>query len=650
MAVINNITNTVGDKLWIRATIPLLGVTQINSYTSSTVGETIDYYFDMQFRYSKNGLSYTVWEELTNTNLQAIEISATDIVNFDFLYTHASNLPIPLPHDLTFTSVTLSGDFDEIECGVLYDSSIFGEWFSCIDANQWCFNVTGKLYEKGIVPSYIERGDGEDDADYIAFWKTVACFFAWIVYFARKIGNFDTEKDLYSDFLSQRNLFFCQENSTLSQLKVLGEEYLSEIQKRGTWEIISKENDYNGVLVNGELLRLICWTSIDEFIFNLVPDKYFGWNIGNSSPLWKSLYQQDTLNKSYEPSGDFTDLNLYPTYADTFMSTVVEGDDEVLIIEAVTAGDYSGIVAGNTGTYLAETYRDYVIPINPNYNYEISFWVKMENLGDYFTFVIFTYDKNYNETILLKSDGTISNKFLITRESLAIDGEYYFVRGTIYNFLEEDKVNDTLGIGFGENVRFGEEETNYIIPLIFSDQTITHTVNNKLSIKDLQIKPSSTNFSTGFVQVNNFIEVWLRQRNQSLLPKSNKNIIQFYKLTEPTDPDFGSTTILAIEDKLDWERCIKGFYVESELFPAFTRIINTSTYTKISIMPPSGILPPSEYVYKVEFSNVFTDYDGTLAAGGTERIIVEEYISYPLLEDRMRRYLLPYNVTFKNIY
>ena len=634
MSITNNIASAVGDKFWIKATIPLIGATQINSYIDVTVNETVSYYFQKQFRYSKNGIAYTTWITLTDANLLAIDISATDMINFDFLYTYKSVISPPLAHDLTFTSVTLLGDY-------------FG---NVVDPNTWCFNVAGKLYEKGIVPSYIERGEGEDDSDYLAFWKTIACFFASIVYSARDIGNFDKEKEMYSDFLSQRNLFFCQENSTLSQLKVLGEEYLSEIQKRGTWEIISKDNNYNDVIVNGELLRLICWTVVDEFIFNLIPDKYFGWNVGNSSPLWRSTYQQDTLNKNYEANGGFADLSLYPTFQDTFMSIVTEGDDEVLVIEAVTTGLYSGIAAENTGTYLAETYRENAITINPDYNYEISFWVKMENLGDYFTFAIYTYDKNYNETVLLNSDGTISDNFLITQMELSIDGEYYFVRATIFNFLEEDKSSDTLGIGEGENVKFGDENTNYIIPLIFNDQTVTHTVNNKLTIKNIQIKPSSTKFSTGFVQVNNFIEVWLRQKNQSLLPKNNRKIIQFSELTETTDSDFGSTTILEVKDKLDWERCIKGFYVESELFPSFTRIINTSTYTIVPVMPPSGILPPYEYVYKVEFSNVFDDYDGTLAGGGTERVVVKEYTSYPSLEDTMRRYLLPYNVTFQNIY
>lgn len=67
---------------------------------------------------------------------------------------------------------------------------------------------------------------------------------------------------------------------------------------------------------HGEYLRLICYSlTCDEFMFNLVNKQNMGWNIGNSSPLWKGLrqHQNNTIIKGYETfSEDVWDLSYYP--------------------------------------------------------------------------------------------------------------------------------------------------------------------------------------------------------------------------------------------------------------------------------------------------------------------------------------------------
>ena len=654
--ITGNKLTAIGDKVWIKATIPLIGVTLISDYVDDVEGETASCYFEKKFRYSKNGQRFTAFQELSSENLQAIQISATEIFNFEFQYSLKATSVLSTVPELTFNSVTLMGDIVEINCGPLYNESIFGQWFDCLDSNQWCFNVTGKLFEKGIVPSYIERGDGSDDEDYLAFWKTVACFFAWIVHFSRKIGDFDQNESLYADFLAQRNLFFCDKGSQLTELKILGENYIKEIQRRGTLRIVDEQHtDYNeDYPINGELLRLICWQPFEEFIFNLVPDKYFGWNIGNSSPLFRSISAQHTLNKSWFPGGSILDTAVLPIIKRDDVSIVDESGVGVLKIEGVSDNDVSGIGGKNTQSQLQEEFRDYALRINPTTNYEISFWVKMSALGEYFSFGIYTYDKNYNLLSLINNeDGSISNNFFFSKISTNIIGEYYFVRGILYNFFSDNLPDKKLNIGYGNHLRIGDLNANYILPLILNDQPQSSVAQNELFIKNIQIKPTSTPFSTGFLQVNNFIQVWLRQNNESILPRYERYNLLFRKITDDSDPDFESTTVLRTTTRFAWERCEKGFYIESSAFPEGTYISDVNFFENEDTpnrSASSDVLGIASRTYNVKFSNVFNDSTGELASGKGIYIIVKGPPTYPVLEEKMREYLLPYNTTFKNIY
>lgn len=69
---------------------------------------------------------------------------------------------------------------------------------------------------------------------------------------------------------------------------------------------------------NGEYLRLICYDDkCDEFIYNQVNIKDFGWNIGNSSPLYKGLDDQyGNIVKAYEKNKDFVKTSKYPWFGD----------------------------------------------------------------------------------------------------------------------------------------------------------------------------------------------------------------------------------------------------------------------------------------------------------------------------------------------
>jgi hypothetical protein len=192
MAIVGNISNEIGDVMIIKSAIPIIGIINLTSYTDLTTGETGTSYFQKEFRYSLDGFIFSTWEELTDINLQAITIRPVDYFFIEYRYTHKGSVV----SDLIFNSVTINGDFEYLSCGVTFENSIFAEFIQCPDEEVlgWCINVTQKLYEKGIVPSYIDRGNREEDQDYIDFWRTIAFFFAILVIYARKFENFSSNK------------------------------------------------------------------------------------------------------------------------------------------------------------------------------------------------------------------------------------------------------------------------------------------------------------------------------------------------------------------------------------------------------------------------------------------------------------------------
>jgi len=83
-------------------------------------------------------------------------------------------------------------------------------------------------------------------------------------------------------------------------------------------KVLLQPTEYSSIFkaYNGEYLRLICYNdNCDEFIFNQVNIKDFGWNVGNSSPLYRGLDDQyGSIVKAYEKVKDFTIIGKYPWF------------------------------------------------------------------------------------------------------------------------------------------------------------------------------------------------------------------------------------------------------------------------------------------------------------------------------------------------
>lgn len=499
--IVENTATEIGDEILIKGNVPIVGLISLNSYTDSTVGESVDKYFTKYFRYSIDGVNYSEYIELTNLNVSEVEVNPKDTFYIEYRYIREG---LDSSGILQLDSITINGSYIDSVCGEVFSKSIFAEYLSCPDEEVlgWCINVLDKLYND-IVPKYITRKENQsttEDRDYIDFWRTISCYFAVIVVYGRKmLERFFLYNKTFQLFLKQRG-FFIRSNEETEDMLVLRESYYNEIRKRGTLKIIRKKGTEP---IDGELLRLIEFRENDEFIFNLNENKNIGWNIGNGSPCYKGLGHIHNVIKGYEETQDFVDLTKYPLQEDSFISIITDGSKDVLSIENVSTGLESGIVTDSS----------FLIPVVDTLDYEITFYLKQPELKSNITFGVKGYDENGLplEFRSIFSD-TITNRFF-TSQKLSRNDKYIFVRGILYNKYKTNlSAGDSfLNIGVGSNLKSPTGLTFICPELYITGDGST----NSLYIWDFKVRPLRTSYSKGFIQTNNYIECWLKNRNQN---------------------------------------------------------------------------------------------------------------------------------------
>jgi len=518
MAVSGNISTQNGDIMTITMNTPLYGVNSFTGYTDDADGEVVERYFTKEFSYSINGLSFSDWETLSDVNLQAIIANNSDFYVFKFQYTHVfTGSPTDLESNLKFNSVSLNGNYEAPEDIIIFTNIFLSQLIGINDPEvlRWAFNVNEKLYEQGIIPRFIIRGSGntiEEDRDYIDFWWVVAHYFALFVAFIRQFQSFDSNEILLFRYLKQRNLFFCEDMSLL-KMRVMLEGYFKEIRKRGTDLIGMRVADDDSTAVDGELVRLMCRRYYDEFIFHQPRNCEVGWTVNRSSPLFKGLTQHRYLTKSYEDTEDIVDLNAYPSAGGGVLAIATDGDMEVMSIAADTIGEFAGISPSGSD-YSIIDFTEEGILVDPTLDYEITFWVKQTVLAAHFSFGVKAFDPNKNEISCIDIKNGADVSWFFDLKQLNRNDKYYFIRGIIHSkdkdLITDDEVS-RLNIGFGLNMRFGNNEVRYIIPVI--GVTIAADVANGIQIWNLRVNPLKTPYNTCFVQVANFVQVWAKNRN-----------------------------------------------------------------------------------------------------------------------------------------
>lgn len=299
----------------------------------------------------------------------------------------------------------------------------------------------------------------EDDKDFLAFWKSSAQFFAYYVILARKYSQFYNNEELLLEYLRQRGLLIC-DDETFGNLTFLLHNYYSEIRKRGTIQIVERysnidpdESDSNSSsesnTIKGELLRSICLDDCDEFIFNFRKDEKLGWCVGNSSPMYRGLSNMDGANKVWSVLFESTDYLKYPLFGANKITSIIEGEEDAsdsnsdahintgyaILVSGLNNGETAGIgIDDNDPAPSAWFINNYAIHVDPNIDYEITFRIKSSQAHvDFLHAGVFAYDCDGNVVVCYSIEDLSSDNYFIEDRELNKINKYYFFRGVIYS-------------------------------------------------------------------------------------------------------------------------------------------------------------------------------------------------------------------------
>lgn len=544
MAVVNNTLSEIGDVIIVPAGVPITGLSAISSYTESVSGETGTRLFTREFRYSLDGINYSLYQPLTAPNLAAIPIDPTYDFFIEYRYTRSGTDVSGL---LVFNNVTIVGTYVVKDCGITFNNSVFSYFFdSCCDEDvlTWCVNVLEKVYRPGIVSQSLIRGENQnanqEDRDYIDFWRSISCYFGLLVNYARQFENIPTNRDLLLAYLKGRGVYVC-EDMPLIDLNYIMNNYWDEMRHRGT-VLISKEkgDDINGTPkdVDGELLRLICFNrECDEFLFGISEFNRFGWVGDEWSPLWQGVTDQLQFKKIYEDgTKSVEDLSKYPLINSGFVSIVNDTVPDSIITGSVGTMQIAvPPAAQKAGIGFTTPDFDFSTNISKNLSYELSFYVKSVSGTPLVSVRMYGY--SVSETVEPLHDVSsaplpVSNDMIVDM-GLPLTGEWYHVRAILYPDSHTYSVSDgpevtTPSMGVGNNLK-SSTLCCKIIPEIVLDNT-GGLATGSIRLWNIRFGPLKTDYSTGFLSTANFVQTWLEVNGGTYTDDQITEIMKFYLL------------------------------------------------------------------------------------------------------------------------
>jgi len=473
---------------------PVVGIIGIISLTENISGT-----FLKSFSYSLDGINYS--DQLDLSLITTILFNKKDTVCITIIYTKIDNGEVV---DVFLTELVSTIDYDQ----TYFDTSNFKKFFESSDNElvPWFINVLKKTYsvDNDVLPKFIDRKNKEGlDKDFIDFWLAISKFFSFFVIYSRKYQKFYLQEDLLREFLSQRGMLISQFDS-LEELQYLMEKFYHEVFLRGTNNIQSRKViedfsfegflDYNNTKgeVNGELLRLINFLPKNELLFNLHEPQNFGWNLGNSSPLYRGLGMNKSLYKLTESSK--------------------------------------------------------TTKINISLSYEISFKIKTDKP---ITLRLLGFDSSHDPIkFISQKDGSITDYFF---EDLELYRDDIFVYIKCYLYRKDFPINNLNNpLNQGNNLIIGSESVNYIRPVFYIDgleMVLTEE-------EEFRINPLETSYSHGILQVYNWISCFIVNNNYSKKLHDVKQTIRKYLIPYNSHLEliglFPSTIIEIEKDKCDY--------------------------------------------------------------------------------------------------
>lgn len=548
----------IGDSLVVNVKPKQNGTAVIAGFTDSFIGLVEGRAIEREYRIVEDDLFYSDWNVLSEESISGKIIKQNNTIQVRYTRRGADASGY-----IEFQNIEFKGDFEpEVINSPILNNSMFANvaWSEKTDA--LAKNIFKKLYFRGIIPTYVLRGDNIDvneDRDYITLFWAIAKFYAIIISFFKRFENFYNDEELMLEWIRQNGINFDESVITLEQLKFLANNLYDEIRKRGTKMIFNREGDVvNGKTneIDGELIRLIRGRRCDELLYENIPLHKIGWCMRQSSPLYRGTCFAKRLNKTKEDTENFQSIDNFQTFSLSESSLTIENESDkkgILVLKA------SGNSACGLGLYnsIPEGTLDRIYPADANLDYEITFMFKVRLAGNnsklHFGVDAFDISKRKVSDAFITTNGnSIAENFL---DGISLTkfktGAWYFVRGIIHAYSSDVVENVKLNIGYGNNVSFNNIFIKYILPKIY----LTSDNSSSLCIWDYKIRPMvrGTNIlplrsgyenshSLGFIQSPKIFYAYFRNNNNSQSKDEITDIIERYLLP------FNMTDILQFID------------------------------------------------------------------------------------------------------
>lgn len=377
----------INDSLVIQQATPVLGAIGIKSFNLEYEGDLL-----ATFRYSVDeGLNWSETLDLNLENLQGIDLKRSHwfmveitLVNQPYIMNQlelsGNNLVLgpdgspkslyiesnttwtveesdqggdtPEPsssNESFFKAITFELEFNKPAIPEFYKDFNYSKFIPyynhfCID---WTVNVMRKLYQKGIVPKFIERNDDVawEDEDYINFWYFITYINALRIWAVDVLEDMLWNPRILHAWLESKGLILGSDIH-MDELYYLMTYFYDEMMRRGTMSSFDRSRNLSGefaeAFVRGEFIRLINGEATDEIVRALIPSSEQGWVVGYSSPCgYANTDYLVNFTKAWE--NKISDLSKYPVYN----GSNITFDDNGAIIIRGGSDVYSGIGLGD---------------------------------------------------------------------------------------------------------------------------------------------------------------------------------------------------------------------------------------------------------------------------------------------------------------
>lgn len=475
-----NILYNINDSFQFSIQAYIDGNLSLNSLLEDVENETQDRFFERKYRYSLDSINYTEWSILDLNNFE-ITGYADNIVFIDFIYTRKGN---DTSGFLKFNSLEIMGE------GIVQFNS-YNKNFDLIfsDVLQKNFytkslrqNLLRKLYNSGILPKFIERGDGDDD-DFLSFWGAICGFFSLISTFSNEFDEIPFNSEKLKEYLEQQNIS-THRNSTLNQLKNISETLLQEYRFRGTAMTFQKDGENLG-----EWLRLISYEEKDDFLIDFERKKDNGYFLNQSSIIFP---------------GTFSDNLQIEKYKNQFISIISEAD----------IPDYIPI----ENLIRIEKDIDYIFEFTLNKTYTGNF---------YFNVGLATYNSSgFLVGNSLKNCKTqeFDNFFIKDRITCFKNTGKLVIRCVLFNSEYEYDENNELNIGFGNNLKQEDTIFKNVMPII-TNYDFLEKVSVRPLVKGWNIKRQK---NPQFLQSLKFVNNYRKNNNNDKDENYINNFLEKY--------------------------------------------------------------------------------------------------------------------------